>query len=39
MNGYPRSSPWWRDGLVWSLVGVILLGVLVGIAVGKVLYG
>jgi len=36
VNGYPRQSPWWRDGLVWSCLGLVGLGILVGFAVGTV---
>jgi len=35
---YPRSSPWWRDGLIWSVAGLVSIGVLVGLAIGSVLY-
>jgi len=38
VNGYPRLSPWWRDGLVWSCIGLVLMGVLAGLAIGVVMF-
>ncbi len=35
----PRSWTWLLDGLVLSVLGLMLLALLVGIALGKILYG
>jgi len=34
-----RPPSAWRDGLLWSIAFVLALGLLVGIAIGKVIYG
>jgi len=33
---YPRSYRWWQDGLVWSCLGLVAMGALVGFAVAMV---
>jgi len=33
---YPRTYHWWQDGLVWSCLGLVALGVLIGVAVTTV---
>jgi hypothetical protein len=35
----PRSWTWLLDGLVLSVLGLMLLALLVGVALGKILYG
>lgn len=37
MNLYdPHAARWWRDGLIWSCIGLVALGILIGVAVGTV---
>jgi hypothetical protein len=33
---YPNPHPWWRDGLIWSVIGCVALGILVGFALGTI---
>lgn len=33
-----QQAPWWRDGLVWTVVLLVAIGVLVGLAIGSVIY-
>ena len=32
-----RQPPWWRDGLVWSVLGLMACALIVGLAIGSVL--
>ena len=35
----PPRTRWWRDGLVWSCIGLTAMGGLVGFAIGTVVWG
>jgi len=37
VNHYPRTSAWWRDGLIWSFLLAVLLGGIVGAAIAVVI--
>jgi len=34
-----QREPWWRDGLIWGVLLLMFAALIVGIGVGKILYG